>query len=99
MPRQYDVYDTRDGPTVVILQSDLLAETNTRVVIPLRPQGDWRRPAGHIHPQVQIGGTSARLDPLFITTLTLDDLTTHRGTLRNERDLITRAVDALTSGI
>ena len=88
-----------DGTRVVILQSDLLAPMQTRVVAPLLPAEKAGRPMPPPTPAVQLGGAHYRLMPQLAATLTLAELGTREGSVAHLRDEITRAVDCLLGGI
>lgn len=99
MAAQHDVFHLDDGTLVVILQSDLLDGLTTRVVAPLIPSARVARVLTTLNPVVRLGDEAYLLMPQLSATLTLSELGTRVGTLAAMRDEITRAVDALLSGI
>ncbi len=99
---QFSLYPAPGGRAgyVVDIQSRLLGDLGTRVVMPLRPLGLAPRstlPA--LNPVFVIGGDSYMLMGQNHATLSLKRLRRATGTLDAERDDIVRAVDALLSGL
>lgn len=88
-----------DGTLVVVLQSDLLDEIATRVVAPLLPVETFSRIMDTLNPVVMVGERRHVLMPQMMATLTAAELGTAVGSLGVYRDEITRALDALWSGI
>jgi toxin CcdB len=99
MSAQHDLFRLADGTLVVILQSDLLDGLTTRVVAPLIAASRVTRTLATLNPPVRIGESDYLLMPQLAATLTLAELGTRVGSLAAMRDQITRAVDALLSGI
>ncbi|MDK3073482.1 CcdB family protein [Sedimentitalea sp. JM2-8] len=99
MTAQFDLYRMAGGPMVVILQSDLLDQLNTRVVAPLVPAHSVNRVLRSLNPVAVIGEESFLVMPQLAATLTLGELGTRIGSLAVLRDDILRAMDALLSGI
>jgi toxin CcdB len=98
-PRQYDVFREAGGTLVVVIQSDLLKAMRTRVVAPLLPADRAGSPLPPLTPQVLFGDAALVLMPQLLATLTLAELGPRLGSLGHLRDEITRALDALTSGL
>ncbi|MEQ8294116.1 MAG: CcdB family protein [Roseovarius sp.] len=99
MAAQYDVYRLRDGALVVVIQGDLLDQLQTRVVAPLVPAGKVKRVLRSLNPTVSLGEETYLIMPQLAATLTLAELGERIGSLSMMRDQITRAVDALLSGV
>ncbi|WP_422027227.1 CcdB family protein [Roseovarius sp.] len=99
MAAQYDVYRLRDGTLVVVIQGDLLDQLQTRVVAPLIPAGKVKRVLRSLNPTVSLGEETYLIMPQLVATLTLAELGERIGSLSMMRDQITRAVDALLSGV
>ena len=97
--RQFDVFQPTDGPPVIVIQSDLLDAVNTRVIVPLLPPGDLDPPLRFLNPSVSVNGMTLVLTVQFIATLPIPQLGRHITSLSSERDRITRAVNALLSGV
>jgi toxin CcdB len=84
----------------VDIQSRLLDDFGTRVVMPLVPLGlAPRSPLPSLNPVFVIGGDRYMLMGQNHATLSVKRLRRSAGTLDAERDQIVRAVDALISGL
>ena len=84
---------------MVIAQSDLLDETSTRVVIPLLEEGRSGRGLRSLNPVIEFAGSSLMLVPQQLATVSVHELSDEVGFAAYARDEITRAVDALLSGV
>lgn len=103
---QFTVYRNRNPgtkaeyPLLLDVQTDLLDELATRVVIPLTRAGDLvRRPIGNLMPIVVVGGEE-------YVAVTQDLAGTHRSSLgprvasvAEQRDAIVAALDFLIAGV
>ena len=98
-PLQFDVCQTSGGTLVVVVQSDLLEEIGTRVVMPLVADGSRGRGLKTLNPRVEIEGKAMLLLPQQLATVRVRDLGQPVVSLEHERDRITRALDALLSGV
>jgi toxin CcdB len=96
---QYDLCRLRAGGLVVILQSDLLDQLQTRVVAPLVPVSSMERVMASLNPSVTLGEQTYLVMPQLAATLSLAELGEKVGSLAMMHDAIVRAVDALLSGI
>jgi toxin CcdB len=95
----YPMPGSRSG-YVVDIQSRLLDEMSTRVVIPLVPrQIAPYAPAKTLNPVIIIDGAEHMLMTQNIATVPLARLRTPAGTLASHRDEIIRAIDTLLSGL
>jgi toxin CcdB len=98
--RQFDVFRATNGLCAHVIQSDLLEAVRTRVVVPLLPvemvQG---AEVQSLNPKLAADGEILVLMPQLTATLTLSELGERVESLAHERDAITRAVDALLSGV
>jgi toxin CcdB len=97
--RQFDLFRTADGVLVVVVQSDLLEATRTRVVAPLLPAGAAGAPMRGLNPEIVVGGERLVLMPQLLATLTLAELGRPAGSIAGMRDEVTRAIDALLAGV
>jgi toxin CcdB len=97
--RQHDIYRTAEGTAVVIVQSDLLEAMRTRVVAPLLPEGVAGPSMRALNPVIAVGDVRLVLLPQLMATLTLEELGTRVGSAAPHADAITRAVDAMLSGV
>lgn len=99
MAAQYDLYRMPGGGLVVVLQSDLLDQPRTRVVAPLVPANAVERVMHTLNPTVTLGETAYLVMPQLAATLTLAEMSEKVGSLALMHDTITRAIDALLSGV
>lgn len=102
---QFTVYQNKDPrsraqfPFLVNVQSDLLDELQTRVVIPLaRAATLARRPMANLMPVVQFEGEGYVLMTPQLAGMARRDLGPAAGSLTERRDAIVAAVDFLLSG-
>lgn len=68
-----DICQFGDG-YVVDVQSDLLSDLQTRVVVPLKPLAEYTIPADRLNPVIQITGDDWVLLPQFIGTVGLAEI-------------------------
>ena len=86
-------------PFLVDIQSDLLEEMQSRVVIPLtRVAALARKPVARLMPMVQFEGEAYILMTPNLAAISLNDLGSAAGSLSERRDTIVAAVDFLLSG-
>lgn len=98
MARQFDLYRTADGDYVLILQSDLLEDLNTRAVC-LALSGTGATPAiESFSPVLTAGDLRIRIAPHLLATVTLAELGTYVASLSHERGRIIRSVDLMLTG-
>lgn len=92
---------TRDAyPLLLNIQSDLIEETGTRVVIPLVPAARARQAAiSSLIPTIDIRGESHLLMLPLLAAVELADLGAEQADLSHERATIIAALDFLISGI
>ena len=96
--RQFDVFRTLDGTTVVVVQSDLLDSMRTRVVAPLISAQALERSIPALNPTMVFDGSTVFVAAQLLATVGLDELAEPIGSLADEQDRIVRAIDALLSG-
>lgn len=98
--QQYELFANPDSDGYLLnAQSDLLDIVRTRVVVPLIPERqDGPRPATRLHPVFEIDGTRYILATHLIATVPVDILKEPRGSLMEQRDMITAALDFLFQG-
>ncbi len=94
---RYDIHKLASG-YVVDVQADLLADMNTRVVVPLRPHSEIPKPIGRLNPVIMIGDTRWVLLPQFIATVTVAELGEVVGEF-SEKFVLTDALDMVFQGI
>lgn len=105
--RQFCVYRNRNAathaayPLLLNVQSDLISETGTRVVVPLVPAVGGRHPPSisSLAPIVAINGTPHVLVVPLLAAAEVADLGALEADLANERAAILAALDLLVSGI
>jgi toxin CcdB len=98
MARQFDLYRTADGAYVVVLQSDLLEDLNTRAVCLASPDAAAPQSIAALSPILTAGEIRLRIAPHIMATLTVVELGTFILSLAHERDRIIRAVDLMLTG-
>jgi toxin CcdB len=82
---------------VVDVQSDLLADLATRVVVPLLPETNIR-PAARLNPIFEIDGQRHVLVVQSIATVPRRELRVAVASLKDEHDTILAAIDFLLTG-
>jgi toxin CcdB len=86
-------------PFLVDVQSDLLDQLQTRVVIPLtRTAGLAKKPLSHLTPALAFDGESYVLMTPQLAGVARTDLGTPAGSLAGERQAIVAAMDFLLAG-
>ena len=99
MVAQHDVVRLPDGVLVVVLQSDLSADMQMRVVAPLIPASEISAATRGLNPGVMIGETMYRIKPELMAAVPLAELTRPVTSIAPQRDEITRALDLLFTGV
>ena len=107
MTRQFGVYRNRNEgtcqryPLLLNVQSDLIAETGTRVVVPMLPVAPGRRSPAipELAPVVDIDGTPHVLVVPLLAAIDVADLGPLEIDLSGARATILAALDLLISGI
>lgn len=59
---------------IVDVQSDLLSDLKTRVVVPLKPKSEFPQPADRLNPIIQIGDKDWVLLPQFLATVAVSEI-------------------------
>ncbi len=97
---RFDVYPMPDDGIgyIVDVQADLLDALTTRTVIPLLPEGHAPRPIADLNPVFTIGDGRHVLITQALASISRHALKSRIGTLADERDRITRALDTLLTG-
>lgn len=86
-------------PLLVDVQSDLLEQLNSRVVIPLtKAAGLTKKPLSHLTPALSFDGDTYLLMTPQIAGIARADLGPQAGTLSDQREKIVAAVDFLLTG-
>ncbi|TRC92388.1 plasmid maintenance protein CcdB [Mesorhizobium sp. WSM4303] len=98
MPR-YDVFAGRtEGNYVLDVQSDLLDNFKTRIVVPLLPVASVPPPMRKLHPIFEINGRKLVMATHLIATVPASELGESRLNLTKHHDDIVAALDMLFQG-
>jgi len=98
MPR-YDVFAGRiEGNYLLDVQSDLLDNFKTRVVVPLLPVATVPPPMRKLHPTFEINGRKLVMATHLIATVPASELGESRLNLTKHPDDIVAALDMLLQG-
>jgi len=102
---QFTVYRNKNPrskavfPFLVDIQSDLLGELQTRVVVPLSKSASLtKKPVNHLTPMLEFEGENYVLVTPQLAGIARSDLGPPAGTLAGQRDTIISAIDFLLSG-
>lgn len=97
---QFDVYRVRNKSGYFLsLQCDLLSDTATTVIAPLRTLSDFARPIGRLNPAFTIGDHEYVLVTHSVGTVPNEILTPTNLSLASERHHIIAALDFLFTGV
>jgi toxin CcdB len=97
---QFDVHRLKSGPGLVIdCQSDLLADLNTRFVVPMIPEEDAPRPAQRLNPIFAIANRQHVMLTQFAAAVQLGELGERVESLRDRAFEIMGALDVLLTGV
>lgn len=104
---QFGVYRNRNVhtralyPLLLNVQSDLIEDTGTRVVVPMVPVVRGKRPPeiSSLAPIVEVNGKAHVLAVPLLAATEVADLGTREADLSTERARILAALDLLISGI
>lgn len=80
------------------VQTDLLSDLNTRVVVPLLPKSTAPMPAARLNPVFLVDGEQVVMVTQFMAAVPAGILKSPLGNLKDEFELITVAVDMLMQG-
>jgi len=98
MPK-YDVFPNPSGEGYLLdVQSDLLSDLNTRVVVPLLPTASAPKPATRLNPIFEINGERVAMVTQFLAAVPIGVLAPPIANIEAEFDNITAAVDMLMQG-
>lgn len=98
MPK-YDVFPNPSGDGYLLdVQTDLLSDLNTRVVVPLLPPSSAPKPATRLNPIFEFDGRPVVMVTQFMAAVPTSLLKTSIGNLDNEFEKVTTAIDMLMQG-
>lgn len=101
---QFDLYENPNAethrmmPYLVDIQSDLLDNLSTRVVVPLVVATAVGKPIPHLNPRFDIGGSTVFMSTPELAGISISALVKKIGTLKEHRDEIIAALDFLITG-
>ena len=98
MPK-YDVFPNPSGDGFLLdVQSDLLSDLNTRVVVPLLPRTRAPKPATRLNPTFDIHGETFVMVTQFMAAVPVGMLSSAVENIETDFAKITDAVDMLIQG-
>lgn len=98
MPK-YDVFPNPSGDGFLLdVQTDLLSDLNTRVVVPLLPKSSAPKPATRLNPVFEIDGEPVVMVTQFMAAVPVGILKSQVCNLSDDFDQITVAIDMLMQG-
>lgn len=86
-------------PYLLDVQANLLADLDTRIVVPLIRAAAFGRTAARMHPVFTVDGQRVVMGTHLIAAVHRRSLGTVVGSLWDERDTIVAAIDVLWSGV
>lgn len=96
---RYDVFPNPSGAGLLLdVQTDLLSDLNTRVVVPLLPMSSAPKPATRLNPTFDIDGHSVVIVTQFLAAVPIGVLKSPVGNLAGEFETVTTAIDMLMQG-
>lgn len=101
---QCDVHRNNDDasgeiPFLLDIQANLLADLQTRVVVPLIRAGAFGRRATRLHPLFAIDGQDVVMATHLVAAVRKQTLGAAVASLQAERDIVLNAIDVLWSGV
>jgi toxin CcdB len=94
---RFDVYRTASGFAVDV-QTDLLYQLNTRLLVPLVPLASAPMPAGRLNPVLEIDGELYSLQPQLMAAVPDRELRRPVDNLLRHYDRIVAAIDMIFNG-
>ena len=96
---RFDVYANRSGPGYLLdVQADLIQKLNTRMVVPLLPDGIAPAGAVRLNPGFAVQGGQVLMVTQFMAAVPAGELTDLVASLANQSDAIFAAIDFLHHG-
>ena len=97
--RNLDPRTRNEIPFLIDVQSGLLAEIKTRVVVPLVRANAVSRPFSRLNPKFRVNGLAVVLDTAQIAGIPKNALGPVVANLARSRDTIVAAIDVLITGV
>ena len=98
MPK-YDVFPSPSGDGYLLdVQTDLLSDLNTRVVVPLLPTSRAPKPATRLNPIFDLEGQPVVMVTQFMAAVPIGILKISVGRLDEEFEQVTPAIEMLMQG-
>lgn len=96
---KYDVFPNPSGDGFLLdVQTDLLSDLNTRVVVPLMLKSRAPKPATRLNPIFEIDGQPVVMVTQFMASVPTGILQSPVGNLAEKFDTVTTAVDMIMQG-
>lgn len=96
---KYDVYPNPSGQGFLLdVQTDLLSDLNTRIVVPLLPKANAPKPATRLNPTFTLKRKSVVMVTQFMAAVPTSVLKTPIANLNDEFEKVTTAIDMLLQG-
>lgn len=96
---RFDVYRNKDGNGYLLdVQSNLLSDLNTRVVVPLIPKAEAPRPAERLNPAFEIAKTEVIMATQFMAAVPKPELGLAISNFAEQQNEISAALDMLFLG-
>ncbi|MCH8499891.1 MAG: CcdB family protein [Marinobacter sp.] len=96
---RFDIFENEGGGGYLLdVQSDLLSGLNTRVVVPLLPQSSAPFPAQRLNPVFSIEGQGLVMATQYMAAVPEGELRSRVGSLAEQQNEISAALDMLFLG-
>ena len=96
---RFDVYENQGGGGYLLeVQSDLLSDLNTRIVVPLIPVSVAPEPAERLNPVFRVAGEEVVMTTQFMAAVAERELRDQVGGLHEEHQEISNALDMVFLG-
>lgn len=96
---RFDVFENKGGAGFLLdVQSDLLSGLNTRVVVPLLPKATAPSPAQRLNPVFNIEGQEVVMATQYLAAVSESELRSGVGSLVEQQNEISAALDMLFLG-
>ncbi|AJY52083.1 CcdB family protein [Halomonas sp. KO116] len=96
---RFDIFENKGGDGYLLdVQTDLLSGLNTRVVVPLLPKSSAPSPAQRLNPVFNIQGQEVVMATQYMAAVPEGELCFIAGSLAEQQDEISAALDMLFLG-